>query len=59
MRCLRIKEEVAKYSTLGSIILCGDFNARTGDLQEKFRTFDDDIAIIGSQIIIEKDQTDR
>lgn len=49
-------EEISKYSKLGEIIITGDLNARTGDLQEKLiecqdnLPYDDEINIDGDLI---------
>ena len=33
-RWLRLSEQVSKYACLGTVILCGDFNARCGNMDE-------------------------
>ena len=48
-----LNEEVVKFSKLGDIMLCGDFNARIGNIQEHFVEHDENIQqnMIGSSDI--------
>jgi exonuclease III len=51
-----LNEEISKYSKRGEVILCGDFNARSGNIQEKLLEsqenfhFDDVINITGDSV---------
>ncbi len=35
-----LRKEIAKFQNMGHILLCGDFNARLGGLQERFEVID-------------------
>ncbi len=47
-----LRKEIAKFQNMGDILLCGDFNARLGSLQEKFDIIDSEKSL-GNSISID------
>ncbi len=41
-----LTQEIAKYSALGEIMICGDLNSRVGEMQESWDDFDQDVQFI-------------
>ena len=53
-----LRHEIAKYSTMGEILLYGDVNSRTGTLQEKYQSIEKDFAL-GANDLIDIDTRDK